>query len=159
MSEGTELRMPNSGGRALVGERILITLWVGALWAIGYLAVPTLFASLQDRMLAGMLAGKMFTAVSYIGLVCGGLLLLGEWSRRANQVLRSPRAWLLVGMLLLVAVGQFWLQPMMEALKAQPLVDGTPRMAAFMRLHGIASILYVINSIGGLLLAAGFRSR
>lgn len=159
MSDGREARIPNAGGISLVGERILITLWVGALWAIGYLAVPTLFATLQDRMLAGMLAGKMFTAVSYIGLVCGVLLLLGEWSRRAIQVLRSPRAWLLVGMLLLVAVGQFWLQPMMEALKTQPLVDGTPRMAAFMRLHGIAAILYLCNSVGGLLLAAGFGLR
>ena len=143
----------------LVGERILITLWIGALWAIGYLAVPTLFASLQDRMLAGMLAGKMFTIVSYIGFVCGALLLLGEGSRRGRAVLRSPRAWLLVGMVVLVAVGQFWIEPLIAALKAQPLVDGTPRMATFMRLHGIAETLYLFTSIGGLLLVAGFRSR
>lgn len=143
----------------LIGERILVTLWVGALWAIGYLALPTLFASLHDRMLAGMLAGKMFTAVSYIGLVCGGLLLLGEGTRRGRAVLRSPRAWLLVGMLLLVAIGLFWLQPLMVALKAHGLAAGTPQAAAFARLHGISATLYLLNSIGGLLLAAGFRSR
>ncbi len=143
----------------LIGERILITLWVGALWAIGYLAVPTLFATLQDRMLAGMLAGKMFTAVSYIGLLCGGLLLLGEWSRRGRALLRSPRAWLLLGMVLLVGIGQFWLQPLMVALKANGLAAGTPQEAAFARLHGIAAILYLFNSVGGLLLAAGFRLR
>lgn len=142
-----------------IGERILITLWIGSLWAIGYLAVPTLFAAQPDRMLAGFLAGRMFTAVSYIGLVCGALLLVGEWNRRGRALLRSPRAWLLAGMLLLVVVGQFWLQPMMVALKTHPLVDGTPRMAAFMRLHGIAETLYLVNSIGGLLLVAGFRSR
>ena len=57
------------------GEQLLVTLWVGSLWAIGYLAVPILFSTLDDRMLAGMLAGKMFTAVSFIGLGCGTALL------------------------------------------------------------------------------------
>jgi len=33
-----------------------ITLWVGGLWAVGYLAAPMLFYNLSDRMLAGMVA-------------------------------------------------------------------------------------------------------
>ena len=37
---------------------------MGGLWAIGYLAAPVLFASLGDKMLAGMLAGKMFTWIA-----------------------------------------------------------------------------------------------
>jgi len=40
---------------------IVITLWVGALWAIGYLAAPTLFHVLDDRALAGKVAGQLFT--------------------------------------------------------------------------------------------------
>ena len=31
---------------------IAITLWVGGLWAIGYIAAPVLFSSLGDRQLA-----------------------------------------------------------------------------------------------------------
>ena len=39
---------------------IAITLWVGALWAIGGIAAPTLFYHLADKMQAGNLAGQMF---------------------------------------------------------------------------------------------------
>lgn len=136
----------------LIGERILLTLWVGALWAIGYLAVPTLFAQLDDRVLAGLLAGRMFTLVSFLGLFCGGVLLVGAWLRQGRMALRSVRAWLLVVMLLLVAVGEFGLQPLMAQLKAQGLVEGSTQAVQFARLHGVASVLYLINSLCGLLL-------
>ncbi|MCH2219440.1 MAG: DUF4149 domain-containing protein [Dechloromonas sp.] len=36
---------------------ITIALWVGGLWAIGYIVAPVLFSSLGDRQLAGMVAG------------------------------------------------------------------------------------------------------
>ena len=136
----------------LIGERLLLTLWVGALWAIGYLAVPTLFALLDDRILAGMLAGRMFTLVSYLGLVCGTLLLLATVVRQGRGVLRSVRAWLLLVMLLLVAAGEFGLQPLMAQLKAQGLLEGSAQAVQFARLHGLASVLYLINSVCGLLL-------
>lgn len=57
---------------------VSITLWVGALWAIGYLAAPTLFYHLPDRQLAGALAGGMFSIVAYIGMACGTYLLLNR---------------------------------------------------------------------------------
>lgn len=133
------------------GERILLTLWVGGLWSIGYLAVPLLFASLDDRIMAGMLAGKMFTALSYLGLFCGGLLLL-----RALFTTPQPFAsWtvrLLLVMLLLVAVGEFWIQPIMAELKVGGLVEGSEKAARFGRLHGLASSLYLFNSLCGLAL-------
>jgi hypothetical protein len=142
----------------LIGERLLLTLWIGALWAIGYLAVPTLFALLDDRVLAGMLAGRMFTLVSFLGLFCGGLLLLGTLVRLGRGALRSGRAWLLLVMLLLVAVGEFGLQPLMAELKAQGLAEGSVQASRFARLHGVASVLYLINSLCGLLLiGAGER--
>jgi hypothetical protein len=50
---------------------LMITAWVGGLWAIGYLAVPVVFYTQPDRQLAGMLAGQMFSLVAYLGMVCG----------------------------------------------------------------------------------------
>ena len=47
---------------------IAITLWVGGLWAIGYIAVPALFSSLGGRQLAGMVAGKLFSLIGWVGL-------------------------------------------------------------------------------------------
>lgn len=132
-------------------EALLITLWVGSLWAIGYLAVPILFATLDDRLLAGMLAGRMFTAVSYIGLACGGvLLLLGIL--RSSRIISDRRVLLLALMLLMVALGEFLLQPAMAQLKAQGLVEGSDAMARFGMLHGVASLIYLVNSAAGLLL-------
>lgn len=133
------------------GERMLLSLWVGALWSIGYLAVPTLFASLEDRALAGMLAGKMFTGVSIIGLGCGVALLASFWMQSVKP-LAERRVQLLMVMLALVVIGEFILQPQMTALKAEGLIEGSGAAARFGVLHGIASLIYFINSVIGLVL-------
>ena len=134
-------------------ERILLTLWVGSLWVAGFVVAPLLFAELDDRALAGSVAGSLFTLTSYIGLVCGSLLVVlnGVGFRCSNW-----RAVVIVCMLLLVVIGQFVITPMVADLRVQGLTD-TPR---FGQLHGLASVLFIITSVLGLLLvAAGRRSR
>ncbi len=133
------------------GERMLLSLWVGALWSIGYLAVPTLFASLDDRALAGMLAGKMFTGVSLIGMGCGTALLVSFWMQSVKPI-RERRVQLLIAMLVLVVLGEFVLQPQMAALKAEGIIEGSGAAARFGVLHGIASLLYLANSVIGMAL-------
>ena len=130
----------------LVGERVLLTLWVGGLWAIGYIAAPTLFTLLDDKAVAGNLAGQMFHIISYIGLVCGSLLLVSLFLRYRFQW----RVWLLVVMLILVASSEFIIQPMMEALKQQGLLEGSPTKKQFGILHGVASTIYLVVSLCGL---------
>lgn len=143
---------------ATAGERLLLTLWVGALWAIGYLAVPVLFAELDSRMLAGLLAGHMFSLVAWLGLIVGSVLAIGELVR--SRLRPGWRFWVLVLMLVLVAVGQFALQPAMAALKESGLPAASAEAAQFARLHGAASVLYLITSLAGLALVAGScRSR
>ncbi|MGB5177578.1 MAG: DUF4149 domain-containing protein [Gammaproteobacteria bacterium] len=134
-------------------ERTLLTLWVGALWVTGFMVAPLLFSELDDRALAGSLAGSLFTVTSYLGLLCSGLLLLinGLTLRAVNW-----RAVVIVVMLLLVVIGQFVITPMVAGLREQGLTD-TPR---FGQLHGIASVLFLIISVLGLVLvAAGQRNR
>lgn len=141
--------MKSSLRRAI--EYPLLTLWVGGMWVIGYLAVPILFAALDERMLAGMLAGKMFTAMSYIGLGVGAVLLLLAL-QGTSRPLTLWRVRLLPLMLLLVAVGEFGLQPMMAELKESGLLEGSDAAARFGMLHGVASIIYLLNSLFGLAL-------
>ncbi len=129
------------------GEKILLTIWIGALWTIGFLVTPTLFGILEDRHMAGMLAGKMFTAVSYIGLFSGLVLLLSEF-RRSESFQSNKRVWLLILMLILVVIGEFLIQPQMAALKQAGLSVGPE----FDRLHGIATVLYMLNCLFGLVL-------
>lgn len=130
-------------------ERALLTFWVGGMWAIGYIVAPILFTVLDDRQLAGMIAGHTFTAMSYVGLACGSLLLIGGAYSRGWKHWRHG---ILLLMLVIVCVGQFVLQPMMAELKAAGLAEGSAAAATFGKLHGMASILFLINSIAGLAL-------
>jgi hypothetical protein len=111
-----------------------------------------LFAELDDRALAGSTAGSLFTLTSYIGLVCGCSLLVlnGVVRRRINW-----RAVVITGMLLLVVIGQFVIAPMVADLRVQGLTD-TPR---FGQLHGVASVLFLMTSLLGLVLVAAGQYR
>lgn len=138
----------------LIGiERVLLTLWVGGLWVAGYLVVPTLFAILDDRQLAGRLAGEIFRSMSYVG-IAAGIYLLAATAVRAGQAWSGQwRLWVLLTMLLLVAVGGFVLQPMMQELKATGLIAGSAQATQFGRLHGLSSVLFLVTSLLGLVLA------
>ena len=132
---------------------VAITLWVGGLWAFGYVAAPVLFSSLGDRQLAGMVAGKLFSLIGWIGLGSAAYLLLFLLVRQGGQVFKGAVFWLVLSMALLVAASQFGIQPLMAQLKA----DALPRevMASVLRdrfaaWHGISSILYLVQSLLGL---------
>ena len=134
---------------------LLITAWVGGLWAIGYLAVPVLFFAQPDRQLAGILAGQMFTLVAYLGLVCGMYLLLHHISLSGRAAFRLGLFWVVAVMLLITLVLQFGIQPVMADLKLQALPVDVMHSAfadRFKMLHGVSSILYLIQSLLGIFL-------
>ena len=133
--------------RFLPGERILLTIWVGGMWAIGYMVAPALFANLEDRSLAGTLAGVMFEIIAYVGLACGSLLLMFNQLRRSQRRL-NWRAVVLFAMLVLVGAGQFVLAPMI----AEVRIAGASDSSSFAQLHGLASLVFSMTSLLGLLL-------
>ena len=89
----------------------------------------------------------MFAIVAYVGLLCGGLLLLFNQLRNSRRRF-NWRALVLVAMLLLTAVGQFYLAPLIADLRAQGLADSVQ----FGRLHGAAAAGYLLTSLLGLAL-------
>lgn len=134
---------------------IAIALWVGGMLAVGYLAAPVLFAELSDRILAGNLAGRMFTWVARIGLGCGAYILLFVLFRRGFSIFRSAVFWLVVFMMLLTAAGHFGVQPIMQHLKEDALPAGVMNSVLrdrFATWHGVSSVLYLIQSVLGLVL-------
>ncbi len=139
-------------------ENVLLTLWVGGLWVIGYVVAPILFASLDERRLAGELAGHMFAAINYIGLVCGGLLLSFALMRAGKAWVKDVRVIALVSMLALILISMFVLQPMMQELKLGGLTPGSERAAQFGQLHGVSSVLYLLTSLLGLFLVVYRRN-
>jgi len=131
---------------------LAVTAWVGSLWAIGLMAAPTLFHYLPDRILAGSIAGRLFTYVALLGLACGGYLLLFRLVRFGGHVFRQAFFWIVLVMLLLTIVGQFGVQPILAGLKQQALpreVMESVFRDRFATWHGVASVLYLIESVLG----------
>lgn len=131
----------------------VITLWVGGMWAIGYVAAPVLFTSLGDRQLAGAVAGRLFALIGWIGLASAAYLTIFMIVRRGVQVFRSAVFWLVLLMAVLVAASQFGIQPLMAQLKAAALpreVMESVMRDRFAAWHGISSILYLVQSLLGL---------
>ncbi|PIV88550.1 MAG: DUF4149 domain-containing protein [Hydrogenophilales bacterium CG17_big_fil_post_rev_8_21_14_2_50_63_12] len=139
-----------------------ITLWVGGLWAVGYLVAPALFYNLDDHMLAGILAGKMFSRIAWVGLVCGSWLLLFRLNRFGGAVLKQGFFWIVLTMLLLTVAQQFGIQPIMQQIKDQAMPKDVMESLfrdRFATWHGISSVVYLIESLLGLALVAKQNSR
>lgn len=51
-------------------------LWWGSLMSLGAWVVPTLFARIPDKTLAGNVAGRLFSLQNYVALACAWLVLL-----------------------------------------------------------------------------------
>lgn len=139
--------------------RLLVaTLWVGSGWTVGYLVAPTLFATLPDPLQAGRIAGSLFRVEAWLGIACALLLLaLLAASRRRDGAAagyRIPTA-IVAAMLLCTLIGYFGLQPLMAELRDTAAAGGVLSGAArsrFGMLHGIASLLYLFQSLLGVAL-------
>jgi hypothetical protein len=139
---------------------LLVTLWAGSLWTVGYLAAPVLFASLPDRSLAGSIAGMLFRAQAWLSLVCGLLLLLLLWLDKSWSSKRTSVI-LVIAMLACVSIGYFALQPFMAEIRAAAANNGgimdEAMRSRFGMLHGIASVIYLLQSVLALVLVTKTR--
>ncbi len=128
---------------------LLATFWAGSLWTVGYVAAPTFFATLPDRMLAGFVAGQLFRVEAWVSIACGvSLLTLIGIARELPH--RRTLLWLTMAMLACTLVGYFGIQPWMAELKAaagpEGVMEGATR-ARFGMLHGVASMIYLVQSV------------
>lgn len=120
-----------------------LALWWGSLSALGGYVVPMLFANLPTPAMAGNLAGKLFSAQSWLSLACGGVVLLAI--RRNSDQASAKWSYGAIG---IVAFG------MLAALLIEFAI--APRILArdHLRLwHAVGSALYVVQWLcAGLLL-------
>jgi hypothetical protein len=92
-------------------------LWWGSLTAIGFVAVPTLFARLAAPAQAGNTAAVLFAAQTWVSLVCAVLLLFASRSRDGQAGLgwaRGALAFVLAGVLLAL-LSEFAIAPRIVA--------------------------------------------
>lgn len=143
----------------VVRARLFVaTLWAGSLWTVGYLVAPTLFATLDDRVLAGALAGSMFRIEAWLSVTCAVALivLIGFLHGRAGGRL----LWLAAGMLACTVIGYFGLHPFMATLKEAAGPGGVMTSDArtqFGILHGVSSAFYLVQSLLGVALVLTVR--
>jgi hypothetical protein len=87
-------------------ERLAVfaaALWWGSLGAIGFIAVPVLFANASAPAVAGSLAAKLFRAECWTGLACGAVLLMSARDADGRPSMhwgRGSVAYVLPGMLM-----------------------------------------------------------
>ena len=133
-------------------------LWVGSFITVGFLVVPVLFSTLGDRQVAGVVAALLFKATAYIGVALSGFLMV-----MANHLVRQGHhhytliRWILLGMLACTIGAAFIIIPWMNSLRDQALYAGlaireSSNAMLFGRLHGVSSVLFMIQSALGLLL-------
>lgn len=138
---------------------IIVTLWVGALWMTGVTAYM-LFDIMHDKQLAGGLAGKLFTLVSYIGMVSAFYLLIHRLYEYGTGALKQAFFWAVLVMLLLVFAGHFGIQPIIAQLKADALPNDVMQSVfaeRFRNWHGVASIAYLVECLLGFVLVLKVR--
>ena len=128
---------------------LVVTLWAGSLWTIGYMVAPTLFGTLHDRVLAGVIAGSMFTTGAWVSLACGvaTLGLLAVSKDVTDQ--RRKTLYIIAGvMLVFLVVNHFGLRPVMAEVKE------TGDKARFGMLHGVSMVMYLVQSVLAVFLVA-----
>ena len=152
----------NSAPTYSVAQRLFILvvgLWVGSLLTSGYVVAPTIFNTMTDRQAAGMVAGSIFKVEALIStLVCISLMVLANLL--VNRGLTQYRVirWILLGMLLCSLAASFIFIPWMNTLRDEALLQGMPVMLSpsasiFSKLHGVSSVVFLIQSVLGLYLA------
>jgi hypothetical protein len=117
-----------------LARRLTLGLWAGMLISVGAIVAPLLFATLEDRHLAGALAGRLFRVVACVSLAAALLVALVQPATVAGGLRRRLVPLLLAGLLLLATF----------ALHARAGGEG----AAFPLWHGLATGLYVLATAG-----------
>jgi hypothetical protein len=136
-------------------QSVAATLWIGGLWVTGLVVAPLLFSTLPDRALAGLLAGKLFSLMAWIGIGCALCLIVLRLALSGAAAMRRGVLWTVLLLLALTCAGEFGVQPVMAALKAQALPQQVMESVLrdrFATWHGIASGLDLIQSLLGMAL-------
>ena len=92
-------------------------LWWGSLSAIGFVAVPMLFANLPQPAMAGYMAAKLFAAQTWISIACCVLLLVFAKQRKAEKIEAWAQAAIgfVIGGMLLALLVQYGVSPKIVA--------------------------------------------
>ena len=124
---------------------MLAALWWGSLTGLGFVVVPMLFANLGNPAVAGGMAAKLFTAQTWLSIVCTMLLLmvLNQKNLGAQGLFSGVAIKLVVTGIFLAVLVEFGVSPRIVNAR---LMGGDLRLW-----HALGSAMYL-----GQWLCAGF---
>lgn len=131
---------------------LLTTIWAGIMIGVGYIFTPILFNMLEnEKQFAGQIAGHAFTAIAYLSLALGVVVML--IIRRQNKSMpmaSSPTTLLLIIFIVgTAAINQFAITPELVLAKT-----GVSTPLSFSTLHIFSQFLYAAQVI--MLIALGW---
>lgn len=116
---------------------LMAALWWGSLTGLGFLVVPLLFTYMPSPAAAGAMAAKLFTAQTWLSIVCAMFLLFTFNPKQAlGQDARGQAAIkFIVAAFFLAVLVEFGLSPRIVSARAD---GGNLKL-----LHGLGSAMYV----------------
>jgi multisubunit Na+/H+ antiporter MnhG subunit len=147
-----------------IASLLVVALWVGGLAALGFVAAPEIFSTLEKaspaagRGLAGEVFGAVLTRFQHWAWFLGALLiallitraLLGPRPRRL-----ALRVWGVLAMLALSIVTALVLAPRIDRIRLETngavaaLPDADARRIEFRRLHALSNVFMLLTLAGG----------
>jgi hypothetical protein len=113
--------------------RVLLVLWAGSLWSLALWVAQTLFAQ-PDRNLAGLLAARLFSVETYLGLAVAALGCALPVRGQLRPVYIAVA---------LLAINEWVCKRFMEQAQAQGAALGL----SFGAWHGVSAVGYVIGCL------------
>ncbi len=110
-------------------------LWWGALTTVGFLVVPMLFANLPTPAMAGGVAAKLFSAMTWLAVGCAVVLLLIFRSNKPLALMDKAQGaiYFIVFGMLLALLSEFAIAPRIVARQDLRLW------------HSVGTLLYVVQ--------------
>ncbi len=113
----------------------IAALWWGSLATVGFYVVPLLFAHLPTPAMAGNMAAKLFSAQTWVAVVCGLLLLVNIRSNQAPALIKQGQPALL-----------FIVSGMLLSLLLEFAVAPRIALRVDLRLwHSVGTVLYLLQ--------------
>lgn len=142
-------------------QYLILSLWVGAMFAFGTLYAPVLFRSLPSRDQAGTIAGESLARIDALGLVTGGIMVVvtalqaidGGWNSLDLGRLLAAVVMLAVVLFSTVSVRQRILD--LRQKMGRPIDDVAetdPLRVEHGKYHRLSRLLFSVNMLLGALL-------
>lgn len=147
-----------------VASLVVLAIWVGGLAALGFVAAPAIFQSLEasdpagGRTMAGLVFGAVFSRFQYISLGLAAILVILFILRAllGPRPLRMAwRVWTVAAMIAMSAATITVISPRIDQLRTEvtgsiaALPDTDARKGEFGRLHGISNVLMLATLLCG----------